>query len=275
MTYPTLMVHMELGCTNEALLRATHDMAARTGATRVVGIAAYQPMEMYYADGYCGDIVQQNQQEMAEELMVAEAEFRAAMRDSKVAVAWRSTVVYAGIADYLAREARAADLVLTCVESTDLLDATRTANTGTLVMQVGRPVLIVPGTATPPSLEHVMVCWKDTRETRRAIVDALPLLRLAGQVAVVAVVPNDALAEARAALADVTDWLQRHGVQSEAVVQTSTGDDVKALGDIADARRADIIVAGAYGHSRAREWAFGGVTRDLLLGRGRYALVSH
>lgn len=275
MTYATMMVHMELGCRNEAVLHATLELASRAGATRVLGIAAYQPMEMYYADGYCGDIVQQNQQEMAEELMVAEAEFRAAMRDSKAAVAWRSAVVYAGMADYLARQARAADLVLTCVESTDLLDATRTVSTGSLVMQVGRPVLIVPSTPKAPSLEHIVVAWKDTRETRRAVADALPLLRQAGHVTVVSVLTPDRIVEGRAMLADVTDWLQGHGVAADIVAAPSTGNDAQALRDIADARQADVIVAGAYGHSRAREWALGGVTRDLLLSKGRYALVSH
>ena len=274
MTYATLMVHMEIGRKNETLLRAASTLAETFGA-KVIGIAAYQPMEMYYADGYCGDIVEQNQQEMATELVAAEAEFRTGMRGSKAAVSWRSTVVYGGMADYLAREARAADLLLTCVESTDLLDSTRTVNTGSLVMQVGRPVLIVPTDASAPSLDHVLVGWKDTRETRRAVVDALPLLRQAGHVTVATVAAHDAVSGARAGLADVAAWLQGHRVSAESVVVPSAGSDAAALRAVADARRADVIVAGAYGHSRAREWAFGGVTKDLLLSKGRYALVSH
>ncbi len=83
------------------------------------------------------------------------------------------------------------------------------------------------------------------------------------------------LPEVRRRLADVAGWLGKHGVAAECLGTESTGDDPKRLNAIADEQEADLIVAGAYGHSRLREWALGGVTRTLLGQAGRAAFVSH
>lgn len=72
-----------------------------------------------------------------------------------------------------------------------------------LIMQIGRPVLIVPATDRARSFERFMIGWQDTRESRRAVVDALPLLERAVHVAVVEIAADEDLARARAHLADV------------------------------------------------------------------------
>jgi nucleotide-binding universal stress UspA family protein len=122
---------------------------------------------------------------------------------------------------------------------------------------------------------RVVIGWKDTRESRRAVSDALPLLKKAGHVSVVAIADEADFDSVRLQLGDVVSWLGRHGVVAEALVSTSTGDDANRLNDIAWEQGAGVIVAGAYGHSRFREWALGGVTRDLLLRGDRCSLVSH
>ena len=76
-------------------------------------------------------------------------------------------------------------------------------------------------------------------------------------------------------LADVGDWLARHGVEASCVAWPLKGAEATNLADIARDLEVDLIVAGAFGHSRLREWALGGVTRDLLLQADRCALVSH
>jgi nucleotide-binding universal stress UspA family protein len=81
--------------------------------------------------------------------------------------------------------------------------------------------------------------------------------------------------DVRTHLQDVVGWLKRHGIEANAVAAPSTGDDATGLKAIAQEQRVDLIVAGAYGHSRVREWVLGGVTRDLLLRGGPPALVSH
>ena len=275
MTYASLMVHLELGLPNAGLLRIAGDLAERFRA-RVIGIVACQPMQLAFADGFMpGEVYQQDNNQRNQEIDAAQAEFRAALQSRASALEWRSTVRFAPLADYVAREARSADLLLTGVASSSLLDASRAVHTGDLIMQLGRPVLVVPHTVQKLALERVVVAWNDSRETRRAIADALPLLQQAAHVTVAEIAAPGDLAAAHKNLEDVSDWLRRHGVEAESSATPTTGDDAAGLYAIAQDLGADLIVAGAYGHSRLMEWALGGVTRDLLLRQDFCALLSH
>jgi nucleotide-binding universal stress UspA family protein len=276
MSYATLMVHLELGRPNTALLRVAGDLAGRLHAG-VVGIAVCQPMRIIYSDGYIpGDIIEQDRQEIDDQMKTAEAEFHAAL-DSRIPnVEWRSAVTYKPLSEYLAMEARCADLIVTGVDrNLSIFDTSRHVDMGDFVMQAGRPCLIVPTTTEKLALETVMVGWKDTGETRRAICDALPLLQLARHVTVIEIAAVENLAAARTRLQDVVRWLKRHGIDATPVAAQSKGDDAVRLDAIMQENGADLLVAGAYGHSRVREWVLGGVTRDLLLRAGRCSLVSH
>ena len=117
-------------------------------------------------------------------------------------------------------------------------------------MQSGRPILIVPDGVEALELESVVVGWKDKREARRAVADALPLLDLAGRVMVVELVPEGEISDARQSVSDVVTWLTRHGVSAEALAVPTVGGDKTRLDDIARERRAGLMVAGAYGHNR-------------------------
>jgi nucleotide-binding universal stress UspA family protein len=107
------------------------------------------------------------------------------------------------------------------------------------------------------------------------VADALPLLKLAGRVTVIEIAPEADRVAARERLDDVAGWLERHGVTAQTFVTPSTGSDSQTLQDIATEERSDLLVAGAYGHSRLREWLLGGVTRDLLQHAPHCTLVSH
>ncbi len=275
MSYMTLMVHMSLGQSNAAVLRVAADLAAQFDAT-VIGVAAAQPMPMVYGDGYVsGTFVEQDRLALDQAMLKAEAKFRGALQAHAGRLQWRHTVMFTPLADYIAQQARCADLLITGLATGDVFDVSRVVDTGDLVMQVGRPVLMVPATAGGLNLDRVVVGWKDTRESRRAVADALPLLRRARQVTVVEIATEANLPSARAHLDDVTDWLKRHGVVAETVATLASGDDANKLYAMAQDLGADVMVAGAYGHSRLREWALGGVTRDLLLKTERCTLVSH
>lgn len=282
MTYATLMVHLELGRPNTRLLQVTGDLAQRFKAS-VVGIAARQPLQLVYGDGFVsGDFYQEDELNMAKELEAAEAEFRAALHHCAHTIEWRSARTYTNLADYLVAQSRGADLIVTGVAHGDLFDSSRSVNTGDLIMQAGRPVLTVPSavsaaaTSTQPlQLNHVLVAWKDTREARRATADALPLLRHASVVSVVEIADEADLNLAHERVADVVHWLKRHHINAQGSAQASVGNDASVLHTIGEERGADVIVAGAYGHSRLREWVLGGVTRDLLLSANRCSFVSH
>lgn len=275
MTYATLLVHLQSGEPNTALLTIAGQLAERFDA-HVIGISACQPMMIVGGDGYvCGDVFADDQRQIAEDLAAAQAEFREALHDKSPCLEWRSTVVIAALAEYLAIEARSADLVVTSSRPADTLDLARAADPAALVMQAGRPVLIVPAKVAPIRFGHALVCWKETRECRRAVFDALPLLKQMAKVTILEIAALADLDAAQARVSDVVAWFERHGVMAACRVERADGDDVGALTAAVDDAQVDVIVAGAYGHGRLREWVLGGVTRDLLLGANRCALVSH
>jgi nucleotide-binding universal stress UspA family protein len=276
MSYATLMVRLELGQPNTALLKITADLAERFKAS-VIGVAVCQPMRIIYNDGYVpADIFEQDRKEIDEQTKAAEAEFRAALGGRIDTIEWRSAVTYQPLSTYLANEVCCADLMITGVDrNTSLFDVSRHVDIGDLVMQAGRPCLIVPAATAALGLNHAVIGWKDTGETRRAIRDALPLLKAAGRVTVVEIADKEMLAASRVRLQGVVGWLERHGVHATALTSPATGDDAARLNAIVGELGGDLLVAGAYGHSRVHEWALGGVTRDLLLRADHCAMVSH
>jgi len=105
-----------------------------------------------------------------------------------------------------------------------------------------------------------MIGWKDTREARCAVVDAIPLLQKAAHVSIVEICTQAEQAASRVRLAGAAAWLQRHRVAADCIASSSTGHDAEALYTQGRDIDIDLIVAGAYGHNRSREWALGGVT---------------
>jgi len=274
-TYKTLMVHLEPDRTNAGLLKIAGDLAERFDA-RVIGIVACKPMQFDYSEGYVpADLIEEDRKQLEKEIKVTEAEFRNVLQARIRTLEWRSAVTFGALSEYIAREARGADLVITGPGSGGRLDTARFVNIGDLVMQVGRPVLVVPAAADELKLEQVVIGWKDTRETQGAALDALPLLKKAAHVTVVEICAEREIAAARTRVEDVVGWLKAHGVVAKPLASPSTGDDASLLNAIAQERGANMVVAGAYGHSRLREWVLGGVTRDLLLRGKNFSLLSH
>ncbi|HSV01406.1 MAG TPA: universal stress protein, partial [Roseiarcus sp.] len=134
---------------------------------------------------------------------------------------------------------------------------------------------LAPARATGLKLTRALVCCKDSREARRAVADALPMLKASRAVDVVELVGRHEIERAQARVADVGEWLHRHGVEANCFTIPLAGVESVHLAAIAQDLEADLVVAGAFGHSRLREWAFGGVTQDLLTRGERCTLVSH
>jgi nucleotide-binding universal stress UspA family protein len=270
------MVHLDLSASNEGILQIAGDLAERFEAS-VIGIAACQPLQMIYGDGFMlTDIIEQDRLEKEKDMQDVEERFRAALHNRAKELHWRSTITLAPIADYIAHQARAADLIVIDPSGgNSKLDPSRRVDVSDLVMRVGRPVLFVGPGETTLNLENALVAWKDTREAQRAVANALPLLKKAAHVTVVEVATEEELAHARDHVNDVSEWLKRHGISAEPFAAVTGEDDASRLETIVKEKGAGLVVAGAYGHSRVREWVLGGVTRDLLMHAGRSALVSH
>jgi nucleotide-binding universal stress UspA family protein len=135
-----------------------------------------------------------------------------------------------------------------------------------VLFESGRPCLFVPPAHTATARhERALVAWKNTREAAVALSASLPLLQQADEV-LVAVVEEGGAGEQRreAAGDDIGRYLSRHGVNAEIRLIAGWTDTAAAILNEAEKSASDLIVLGAYGHSRLREWALGGVTREVL-----------
>lgn len=144
-----------------------------------------------------------------------------------------------------------------------------------LALESGRPVLVVPYAGSFDSIgKRVMVTWNGTREAARAIGDAIPFLAGAEEVVVLAV---NAPGETHTSCKDVVAQLERHGIKAKAQhITASAGMSVAdtVLSSLSD-NGSDLLVMGAYGHSRMREMVLGGVTRSILGHMTVPVLLSH
>ncbi len=204
-----------------------------------------------------------------------EAEFRSALSTVNN-LQWRAQMMAGPTSHYLANQARAADLPIAANEPGErTFSSSSESEVSDLLMRAGRPILMAPPGATGLKLTRTLVCWKDSLEARQAVADALPVLTVSQAVDVGELVSEREIEPARSRVADVGDWLARHGVEGRCFATPVSGAESEHLASTAKDLEVDLIVAGAFGHSRLREWAFGGVTRELLVKAERCTLVSH
>jgi nucleotide-binding universal stress UspA family protein len=145
----------------------------------------------------------------------------------------------------------------------------------TVIFGSGRPVLLLPrDSKRVPSLQTVVIAWDGGRPAARAVADAVPLLQKAGSVHIVSVHGPQELA------ADQSDGLKRnllaHGIQITSFEQIEdAGDAADAIVKHCASKGADMLIAGAYGHSRFRDLMLGGVTRSLVAAPPLPVFFSH
>ncbi|MEP7097111.1 MAG: universal stress protein [Dokdonella sp.] len=274
--YSTLMVYLDPLADNTRLLQITGALADRFDAS-VLGVSASRLVGVAYdVGGIPGGVVDVGHGELVEALEAGKEAALAILQRPGRHIEWRSIVNKGPLEASVVRETRSADLVIASANYRESLTrGTPYLNIGDLVMQSERPVLIIPPATVELKARNVLVGWKDTRETRRAVSGALPLLQTAERVLVIQIAREKDIAQAEDSVADVVRWLKRHQVTAEGMTVSERGRNALQLDAVAKTEGIDLIVAGAYGHSRFREWALGGVTRNLLLYGDLCALVSH
>jgi nucleotide-binding universal stress UspA family protein len=263
MSYVSIMVQEDLEAKADARLAIAAELAKRFNA-RLTGIAACVVEPPAYGQGSLAvAIVNQLRPQTEKQMKEAADRFRAAAQGHARELEWRQA--FAPPTKYVAQEARSADLIVTgAVRNRNYLDPLTDLDPAALILQAGRPVIVVPPEPNRLSGKHVVVAWKDTREARRAVCDALPLLQAAEDVTIVEIADRATLSIARTAAEDVVAWLNQHGVCAGANPIVSANESFDALEAVLEQNAADLVIAGAYGHSRVSEWVFGGFTRDLL-----------
>jgi nucleotide-binding universal stress UspA family protein len=213
-------------------------------------------------------------------LVSGEAEARATQlrnRLSNESISWEVRIANAGFSDpahVLARHARYADLSVMATAKPGANDgAVVRAFFSAMLFESGRPVLVIP--AAPPILpiRRTVLAWRPTRESVRALNDALFLLGSGSSFDAVTI--NEPGMGERADI-EIGTHLARHGLQVNAASVSSAGETVAAaLLRHASETDAQLLVAGGYGHSRLREWMLGGTTRELLETARVPILFSH
>jgi nucleotide-binding universal stress UspA family protein len=202
-----------------------------------------------------------------------QAAFQEAIRREGIMGEWRQ--VEGSAAELVALHGRYADLL---VLGQDDPESDHAGLLEAVLFDSGRPVLAIPFAGTFPQIgRRVLVGWNASREASRAVHDALPLLAKAESACVFLANPKRGLgAHGEEPGADIARHLARHGLKVE--VAKAVADDVAdsaLLLNHASDMGADLLVMGAYGHSRLREFILGGVTRSLLREMTVPVLLSH
>ena len=144
------------------------------------------------------------------------------------------------------------------------------------LVESGAPMLILPPDWTGGTLgDKIVIAWNGGREALRAVHDAMPFLEKARKVTVFCF--SSRPSDLRASAAMLVEHLAVHGVAAHVSDWTNTGDltAIEALFASLDTQDADLVVAGAFGHSRLYEGLFGGVSLDLMRQQSLPVLMSH
>jgi nucleotide-binding universal stress UspA family protein len=280
-----ILVHLDASPRSAAVLDVAATLASRYSAhlTALFVIELPTPALFYSGpDGYADprfvdEMIAELRERAMKEAQRVEQAFRDRVRREGLKGEWR--LVEGFSAQTVAIHARYADLTILGQRNPDDTSLEAVSDVvGTTLLSSGRPVIALPYVGDFPVVARkVLVAWKSTREAARAVNDALPLLRQAEAVTVLAINPQGGIqGDGDVPAADIALHLARHAVKASAA--HTVADEVsegEALLSYASDIEADLVVAGGYGHSRMRELILGGVTRTLLTAMTVPVFLSH
>ena len=260
MTFKTVLVHVRPSAASSDALRLAVEFAREHQADLIgVGARARVVIADQWVASIDGTIIQALDDDETADIKEAEARFREAVECLGDRAHWVTHRTYPN--DALIAQAAGVDLAVVSMETGDRGLVVNAAN---LVFDLGLPVVIAPAGVAALSPRSIVIAWRNTREARIAISSALPLLRADEEVQIVEVDGSESTPDAKSGLHAMVSRLRRHGIEAQPHVREKSGAPELTVLDFASACSADLIVAGAYGHSRAQEWVLGGMTQGLL-----------
>ena len=164
----------------------------------------------------------------------------------------------------------AADLIIAPRATGD--DGFARATLEAVLLESGRPILIPAATAMPAKFERIAIAWKPTAQAARAVAAAMPFLAQAREIVVATV---EEAAEGREEADRLVRSLAWHGFAATALTLKPGAEGAAATLLAGIGNRADLLVMGGYGHSRLREWVFGGFTQHVLADAPLPVLIAH
>ncbi len=251
MAYKDILVYLDPSAETAERLRSAINLAKIQGAARLIGVDASTPDAMSAAT-----------QDLFEEATRGAA-FKAIFIPAEKP----------GEGDAFTH---CVDLIVGPAPSGKARDVIRQGVLDRSLLESGAPMLILPPDWTGGTVgENVVIAWNAGREALHAVHDAMPLLKKAGKVTVFCF--SSRPSDLRASALMLVQHLESHGVAAHISDWTNTGDltAVEALFASLDTQDADLIVAGAFGHSRVYEGLFGGVSLDLMRQQSLPVLMSH
>jgi nucleotide-binding universal stress UspA family protein len=277
MTYKTILLHVNDERRVAGLVDAAAILATRFDA-HLIGLYVMPPVPTYGVTSMGAGMINTSLRTFREEASRIQAAFEKATKGLPFATEWRSVDARdPGVAETIMDHGRACDLIIASQRDSDWDFSMLLDEPERLAIESGRPVLILPNKGTFGNLgRRITVAWNGNRESARATFDALPLLKQANHVRILWINPQDDPDAGDLPTAAIAANLARHGVLCEG--RMLIADDAK-VGDVlrADMEEdgSDLLVMGAYGRSRLREFIFGGATREVLRHMTVPVLMSH
>jgi len=258
----TILVHLTHK-DDSAYLRYVVNLAASYQARLTALYLSLPPVPNPYVPSYLTpDIIEEYWQKDRLQAEQKKNELEALAKEMGVEIRWYNELGY--VESYLVYYGRYHDLIITNEAKLTVIEPGTAGISAAVAIATGRPVLrLAAETSRNTPLKRPLIAWKESREASRAVHDALPLLQSAERV-LISVIGSEVQA-LRASSQRLADYLLTHGIQAE--VQVQEEQEAKAgnlLLDLATQEHCDLLVMGAYGHSRLREFLFGGVTRHML-----------
>jgi nucleotide-binding universal stress UspA family protein len=279
MSYKTILMHCNDQRRLPRLLAPTIAFADRF-QSHVIGLSVVPPLSVI-TTGVIGAppiIVDAHCEGYRQENSAMRQHFKQATAASSFTAEWRDADAGSfPVIDVVLEHARAADLVVASQTDRDWPASGWLDVADLVAVESGRPVLIIPNTPQPTHVgARVLVAWNGSREAARAVFDALPILKHAEATRLVWIEPQIDGEPEQAHGQDICQTLLRHGVRCEKTKQAPPQDGVgPTLLAQAETFAADLLVMGCYGHTRLREFVFGGATRQVLQTMSIPVLMSH
>ena len=280
MSYKTILIHVNDERRCDRLLGHAIALAERFEA-HLVGLYV-APLPIVYTDwtgGSNGDLIEQFQHEHTVSAEKLGEKFARATRNLRRPAEWRFVrSMMTSAAEDVMLVGRCADLIIASQSDPEWYQTASLDVPDRLAIESGRPVLVIPNAEKlSATARRITVGWNERREAARAVFDALPLLKLAEAVNVVRISPaSGALPAGDLPGSDLCRTLSRHGVKCAASWAESS--DLSAGAELlrqAKANGSELIVMGAYGHTRIREFVLGGASRHIFSKSHIPVLMSH
>jgi len=269
-----LLVHVDSSQAGRRRVQFAVELAGRMGA-RLTGIHVTPPVDVppLYKPSRIAEVSAHLEAGLVIDAEGSAIVFREEVLAKLVDAGW--LVTEGDVVEGIAREARYADLVIVGqYEWQGSAETHPLPVAHSLVIQCGRPVLVVPATGALCPMTNVIVAWDGSREAVRAIHDALPLLQLARSTTLLTM-RTSATDYSPTEAVKMIAHLAHHDIKVEIDEQVVSGNEHQLLAQRVEQGNYDLLVMGGYSHRRWVEFLFGGATQAILLASKIPVLVSH